>query len=109
MHGKELKTIFPILAGLVGIAVFFQNEWLGTRKYIFSFLSRDKWLPKGGRRSGRVDIEENQAQGDVVKAQPEGEGWMLSLHSRNANYLFAGLRYEPWWKVSVDGWPVLPI
>lgn len=48
-------------------------------------------------------------QGRVVRAQPEGEGWKVSLHSKNAGYLFAGLRYDPWWKVSVDGKPVLPI
>ena len=97
---RIIYTDSPVRSAMDRVA----DRWETT-----GFLPRDKWLQKGGKRSGKVDIEETQAQGWVVRAQPEGEGWRVSLYLKNAGYLFAGMRYDPWWKIRVDGKPVSPI
>lgn len=72
------------------------------------FLARDVRVTES-YLAAATDIETRQAQGEVMSAQRDRNEWTLTLHSKDANYLFAGLRHDPWWKISVDGEPVLPI
>jgi hypothetical protein len=73
------------------------------------FLSLERRTADGRRPSIRSDGEEQQAQNEVVSAQPVGDEWSLRLRAKSTGYLFAGLRYDPWWKASIDGRPVTPI
>ncbi len=94
------------------------NDALEISRVVDHFV--DRWEPTGflprslfpggeNKQYPNTIIEKQRAQGEIVAAQLDGAGWVVTLRAKDAGFLFAGLRYDPWWSVSVNGKPVSPI
>jgi len=82
----------------------FVDRWEPT-----GFLPRNLFPGGENKQYPNAIIEKQRAMGEVVATKLDDAEWVVTLRAKDAGFLFAGLRYDPWWSVSVDGKPASPI
>ncbi len=89
--------------GISHVVDHFVDHWEPT-----GFLPRNLFSREINKQYPNTIIEKQRSIGEIM-ATPLEKGWKIVVRAKDASFLLAGLRYDPWWKVSVDGKSVAPI
>lgn len=87
-----------------GVVDHFVDRWEPT-----AFLPRSLFPGNVNKKHPNTIIEKQRAQGNILATSLDDGGWEVVVRTDNPGFLSAGLRYDPWWRVSVDGQSITPI